>query len=136
MSTNINKYGANLHVNNFLVAPVTTLDTLIETPVYEYNVLDEEGNVINTAHYSIKSHEAAHPNRKIFYTIDGLYFFYGIKMSDLKNDVKDLKLFIKANGLVLGTEDFTSMEGNEFWVLNNDELDEWIEITPHNQIGE
>ena len=127
MSTNTNKYGANPdHFRDLLVAPITAIDTPIETSYFSY--LDE--NEV-TQYHSVKSHEVAN-GRKIKYTSDGLYFYYGLETSDLKNDIKDLKTFVKANGLVAGTDDFTLMVGNEFWILSADELDEWLAVSPHN----
>ena len=40
----------------------------------------------------------------------------------------------KAGGLELGTKDFTLNVGNEFWVLNLEELNEWLEVSPHSNI--
>ena len=59
-----------------------------------------------------------------------------MQSSDLKNDTKDLKTFVKANGLKLGTDDFTAMVGDEFWVVNLAELEEWVVTTPHNIVEE
>lgn len=127
MSTNMNKYGANpQHFRDILVAPVTSIDIPMQTNYFSY--IDEQGV---TQYHSVKSHEVAN-GRKIKHTADGLYFYYGIETSDLKNDIKDLKTFIKANGLVAGTEDFTLMNGNEFWILTAKEFDEWIKVNPHN----
>jgi len=87
---------------------------------------------------ALTSQEKANPNRKAIYTTDGLYFYYGMASSDLKNDTKDLKTFAKGTvmKLKLGTEDFTSMVGDEFWVVNLTELEEWISLTPHNIVEE
>ena len=127
MSTSIHKYGANPdHFRDLLVAPITAIDTPIETNYFSY--LDE--NEV-TQYHSVKSHEVAN-GRKIKYTTDGLYFYYGLETSDLKNDTKDMKTFIKTAGLVLGTEDFTANLGTEFWMLSANELDEWLAVSPHN----
>ncbi len=120
MSTSDNKYGGCANIREFLVAPVTAIDTPIVN------------NYFNGI--SVASHIEANPNRKAIYTADGLYFYYGMQSSDLKNDTKDLKTFIKTAGLNLGTDDFTSIVGDEFWVLNLSELEEWISTTPHNEI--
>ena len=122
MSTSDNKYGGCANIREFLVAPVSAIDTPIVN------------NYFNGL--SITSHIEANPNRKALYTVDGLYFYYGMQSSDLKNDTKDLKTFIKAAGLKLGTDDFTSIVGDEFWVLNLSELEEWVSLTPHNIIEE
>ncbi len=118
MSTSDNKYGGCANIREFLVAPVSAIDIPIQN------------NYFNGL--SVTSHIEANPNRKAIYTQDGLYFYYGMQSSDLKNDTKDLKTFVKTAGLNLGTGDFTSMVGDEFWVLNLYELEEWIKVTPHN----
>ncbi len=123
MSTSDNKYGGCASIREFLVAPVTAIDTPIENDYFS--------NTDGT-YNSVSSHAVANSNRSIKYTTDGMYFYYGMASSDRKNDTKDLKTFIKANGLTLGTEDDTLMNGDEFWVLNLSELEEWISLTPHN----
>ena len=133
MSTNINKYGTAIHSREFLIAPVTSMDTPIETSMFSYSELDVNGDPTGiTLYHSVNSHEAANPNRTAKYTKDNLYFIYGMSTSDLKNDTKDMKTFIKTAGIVLGTEDFTANLGNEFWVLNLEELEEWLSVNPHN----
>ena len=133
MSTNTNEKGTNIHSNEFIVLPVTALDTQIETLMFSYPELDVGGVPTGvTLYHSIRSHEQATATRKIMYTADQLYAFYGMTMSDLKNDTKDFKAFAKTAGLVLGGDDFTAMVGSEFWVINNPELNEWLAVSPHN----
>ncbi len=117
MSTNTSIYGSNIHSNEFIVLPMTALDIAINTTLFNNS--------------SIREHETLNSTRKIMYTTDGLYAFYGMEMSDLKNDTKDFKTFTKTAGLSLGTEDFTSVVGDEFWVLNAKELGEWLLVSPH-----
>ncbi len=137
MSTSDNKYGGFANIREFLIAPVTSMDTPIENNYFSYPELDAGGVPTGVVLYhSITSHIQANQNRKALYTTDGLFFYYGYASSDLKNDTKDLKTFVKANGLNLGTEDFTSVIGDEFWVLNLSELEEWIAVTPHNIVDE
>ncbi len=119
MSTNTNIYGSNIHSNEFIVLPISALDIPINTTLFNNG--------------SIRDHETSNATRKIMYTTDGLYAFYGMEMSDLKNDTKDFKTFTKLAGLNLGTDDFTAIVGDEFWVLNAKELGEWLSISPHNQ---
>ncbi len=133
MSTSDNKYGGCANIREFLVAPVSAIGTQIQNGYFSYPELDVDGLPNGTTlHHSVASHLLANPNRSVKYTNDGLYFYYGMESSDRKNDTKDLKTFVKANGLTLGTEDDTLMNGDEFWVLNLPELEEWIKITPHN----
>ena len=141
MSTSDNKYGGCANIREFLVAPVTAIDTPIQNSYFSYTepILDANGiwmGEFTTLYHSITSHSLANPNRKAIYTVDDLYFYYGMQSSDLKNDTKDLKTFVKANGLKLGTNDFTAIAGDEFWVLNLTELEEWISLTPHNIVEE
>ncbi len=123
MSTSDNLYGGCANIREFLVAPVTAIDTPIENNYF--------ANIDGT-YNSVTSHAVTNSNRSIKYTTDGLYFYYGIESSDLKNDTKDLKTFVKTSGLNLGTDDFTAMIGDEFWVLNLTELGIWLELSPHN----
>ncbi len=133
MSTSDNKYGGCANIREFLVAPVSAIDTQIQNNYFSYPELDIDGNQTGiTLYHSVVSHQLANPNRSVKYTKDGLYFYYGMASSDRKNDTKDLKTFVKAAGLTLGTEDNTLMIGNEFWVLNIIELEEWVSLTPHN----
>ena len=127
MSTSDNKYGGCANIREFLIAPVTVIDTPIENDYFSN---------IDGTYNSVASHAVSNPNRSIKYTTDGLYFYYGMASSDRKNDTKDLKTFIKANGLKLGTDDDTLMNGDEFWVLNLEELEEWVATTPHNIVEE
>ncbi len=139
MSTSDNKYGGCANIREFLVAPVTSMDTPIENNYFSYSELDALGVPTGVVLYhSITSHIQANPNRKALFTSDGLYFYYGFAGSDLKNDTKDLKTFAKGTvmKLKLGTEDFTAMVGDEFWVINLSELEEWISLTPHNIVEE
>ena len=137
MSTSDNKYGGCANIREFLVAPVSAINTQIENNYFSYPELDSwEEPTGGVLYHSVFSHADANTNRKILTTKDGLYFYYGMQSSDLKNDTKDLKTFVKAAGLTLGTHDFTSMVGDEFWVLNLSELEEWIKLTPHNVIEE
>ncbi len=137
MSTSDNKYGGCANIREFLVAPVTAMDTQIQNNYFSYPELDLDGLPTGaTLYHSVTSHLLANPNRSVKYTKDGLYFYYGMASSDRKNDTKDLKTFVKANGLKLGTEDDTLMVGDEFWVLNLSELEEWIKATPHNIVEE
>ena len=124
MSTSDKLLGGCANIREFLVAPVTAIDTPIVNNYF--------------SGLSVTSHIVANPNRKAIYTTDGLYFYYGMASSDLKNDTKDLKTFAKGTvmKLKLGTEDFTSMVGDEFWVVNLTELEEWISLTPHNIVEE
>ena len=133
MSTSYETLGGCANIREFLVAPFSAIDTQIQNGYFSYPELDLGGVPTGTTLYhSVTSHILAKPNRKAIYTADGLYFYYGMASSDLKNDTKDLKTFVKAAGLNLGTDDFTSMVGDEFWVLSLSELEEWINITPHN----
>ncbi len=139
MSTSDKLYGGCANIREFLVAPVTSMDTPIENNYFSYPELDTEGVPTGVILYhSIRSHIVANPNRKALYSKNGLYFYYGMASSDLKNDTKDLKTFAKGTvmKLKLGTEDFTAVVGDEFWVLNLLELEEWIKVTPHNTVEE
>ncbi len=139
MSTSYETLGGCANIREFLIAPVTSMDTPIENNYFSYPELDTEGVPTGTTLYhSIRSHIVANPNRKALYTKNGLYFYYGMASSDLKNDTKDLKTFAKGTvmKLKLGTEVFTAMVGDEFWVLNLSELEEWKAITPHNIVEE
>ena len=135
MSTSDNKYGGCANIREFLVAPVTSMNTPIENNYFSYPELSADGVPTGAIlFHSVTSHIQANTNRKELITSDGLYFYYGFAGSDLKNDTKDLKTFAKGTvmKLSLGTEDFTAMVGNEFWVLNLNELEEWVKLTPHN----
>ncbi len=137
MSTSYETLGGCANIREFLIAPVTAMDTQIENGYFSYPELDANGVPTGvTLYHSVTSHIAANLNRKALYTKEGLYFYYGMASSDLKNDTKDLKTFVKTAGLNLGTDDFTSMVGDEFWVLNLSELEEWISLTPHNTVEE
>lgn len=132
MSTSYNTLGGCANIREFLVAPVTAINTQIQNNYFSYPELDVDGVPTGvTLYHSVTSHQEANPNRKHLVTADGLYFYYGMASSDLKNDTKDLKTFVKANGLNLGTEDFTANIGNEFWVLSLVELEQWLIDTPH-----
>ena len=130
MSSNTNKYKTNIHSRDFIVLPVTALDTVMNIPFFEYEEFDAEGVLVGTFNYTINEYCTAN-NRKLKHTTDGLYCFLGLNLSDLKNDKKAFKDFYKVNGLKLGGEDFTAMIGDELWVLTNDELDEWRTLSPH-----
>ncbi len=137
MSTSDNKYGGCANIREFLVAPVSAIDTQIQNGYFSYPELDvDEVPTGVTLYHSVESHIGSNSNRKFILTGDGLYFYYGMQSSDLKNDTKDLKTFVKTAGLNLGTDDFTSMVGDEFWVLNFSELEEWVGLTPHNIVDE
>ena len=126
MSTNTNKYATNIHSRDFIVLPVTALDTKVTTSFFEYSV-DE----VTVDNYTINEYVVA-DGRKLLYTTDGLYCYLGLNLSDLKNEKKDFKNFMKTASLVLGGTDFTVMLGTELWVLTPDELDEWLVTSPHN----
>ena len=127
MSTNKNKYKTNIHSRDFIVLPVTALDTKIQSGNFIYPILSVDGIPTGaTDYYTINEYCTAY-NRELVYTTDGLYCFLGINFSDLKNEMKNFKTFIKTAGLVAGGEDFTLMIGDEFWLLGVDELDEWRE---------
>ena len=131
MSTNTNKYNTNIHSRDFIVLPVTALDTNINIPFFEYEVLDVDGLPIGVSNYTINEYCQSN-NRTLKYTTDGLYCFLGLNLSDLKNDKKSFKDFSKVNGIKLGGQDFTVMIGDEFWVLTVEELSEWLATSPHN----
>ena len=136
MSTNTNKYNTNIHSRDFIVVPITALDTKIESGTFIYPVLDENGEPTGaTDYYTINEYCTAY-NRKLKYTTDGLYCFLGLNLSDLKNEKKNFKDFSKTAGLSLGGEDFTVIVGDEFWVLTVEELDEWLVTSPHNVVIE
>ena len=131
MSSNKQTYNTNIHSRDFIVLPVTALDTIVSIPFFEYEALDAQGLPIGTFNYTINEYCEAN-NRTLKYTTDGLYVFLGLNLSDLKNEKKDFKNFMKTASLNLGGEDFTTMVGDELWVLTVGELDEWLATSPHN----
>ena len=137
MNTSYETLGGCANIREFLIAPVTAIYTPIENSYFSYPEIDENLAATGiTLYHSVNSHMQYNTNRKALYTKDGMYFYYGMASSDLRNDTKDLKTFVKTAGLKLGADDFTSMVVDEFWVLNLSELEEWISVTPHNVVEE
>jgi len=138
MSTNLDNLGTNLHSNAFLIVPTTALDT----PIYDssnplafphYLVYDENKAIIGGN--SINEHILINPNRKVIYTADGKYCFFGVMMGFMKDAQVALKTIMGDAGLKIGKElDDDAMD--KYWVANELELKEWLEVTPHNIKGE
>lgn len=135
MSTNTNLYGTNLHSNGFIILPTVSLDIPIyddvnPTAFEDYLVYDIDGITI-LGGMSINEHALANPNRKILYTLDGLYAYYGMQLGFMKYSELALTNIMKDAGLKIGKElDDAAMD--KYWVGNVPELYEWILSTPHN----
>lgn len=123
----------------YIIAPISVLDVPVGgadmtlfTDFIKYNDSDEP-----IGRYSLNEYvSTVNTNRKLLYTLDGEYAYFGWNMSDLDNNMSNIKQLMAAYGYIAGGADFTNLDPNAFWILNADELDEWLSATPHNIVEE
>lgn len=93
---------------------------------------DEQGNPIGR--YTLNEYVTeVDTNRVIMYSNDGQYIYFGWNFSDLENHIPSLKELMAYYGYTLGGANFESVNPKDYWILNPDELEQWMAVTPHNQ---
>ena len=120
----------------YIIAPIGILDKPVGgddmTIFTNFIKYDTDGITPIGRHSMIEYCNKVDTNRKLLYTSDGEYAYFGWNMSDLSNNIPHVKDFFTAYSYVAGGEDFTNIDPTAFWILNADEIDEWLTTSPHN----
>ena len=119
----------------YIVAPISVLDVPIGgsdmTVFTDFIKYDENDKPIGR--YTLNEYcNTVNTNRKMLYTVNGEFAYFGWNLSDLSNNMVNIKALMAYYGYIPGGVDFTNLDPNAFWILNADEIDEWLKVSPHN----
>lgn len=135
MSSNKNKYGANIYPGYAFVAP----NAAFESPIMEIPVLDAQGQpTAQTEFVSIKDYfalempDSAFSNRKVIPLKGGTHSFGMFDMSAAKGDFDKNKTLMQANGLKDSKDDFLDADPTAAFMLSYSELVEFLDVSPLN----
>jgi len=120
----------------YIVAPIGILDKPVggdDMTIFTDFIKYDTDGITPIGRYSMHEYcDEGNTNRKLLYASDSEYAYFGWNLSDLNNNMSDIKALMAYYGYVAGGKDFTNDDRNAFWILNADEILEWLDTSPHN----